>query len=505
MTMRSWRIWVWASVLLGMFVPGILTSCRQVLAPPRQGWNRSYGPVVPHDKFPADCSLCHTGGDWTTIRRDFTFDHEKQTGVPLHGAHQNVACLMCHNDRGPAGEYAAKGCAGCHEDVHRGRQGRMCSDCHIEMTWQPIAQIAKHNRTRFPLVGAHASVACFRCHPGAQVANFEGADTACAPCHQADFSRATSPNHGEQGWTSNCQNCHTTISFKPALLRHNPAFPLAGGHAGLDCTRCHIGGQLFPLPTACVNCHLNDYQHTTDPNHVAAGIGTDCASCHSISTWKGARFPNHPAVFPLTGGHAGRDCTDCHKGGIFMLTPTDCVSCHLKDYQRTTRPNHTAMGFGTDCTACHSTTQWKGAKFTHPAAFPLTGGHGGLSCADCHKGGVYGGLSTACESCHLPDFKKTSNPNHLAAGFGTTCSTCHRSTTTWAGAVFNHVAFPITSGPHKLDCNQCHTSPANMAQFSCTSCHAHAQTQMKSDHKKVRGYAWSSPLCYQCHPQGRSD
>ncbi|MEZ6021278.1 MAG: hypothetical protein R3F17_14660 [Planctomycetota bacterium] len=51
-----------------------------------QGWWRGLGPVMPHDSFPADCSLCHLGGDWNTIRADFEFDHTAETGYALEGA-----------------------------------------------------------------------------------------------------------------------------------------------------------------------------------------------------------------------------------------------------------------------------------------------------------------------------------------------------------------------------------------------------------------------------------
>lgn len=199
--------------LLALVLVTSLVACTTLFSRPRQGWDPSFGPVVPHDKFPADCSLCHTGKDWHTIKSDFTYDHKAQTGVALDGAHEKVKCLMCHNDRGPVGFFAAQGCAGCHEDIHRGKSGRMCADCHTKDTWQPRDMIARHNRTRFPLVGAHASAGCFRCHPGAPVGNFEGADSACANCHQSDLARATFPDHAAQGWTSDCQRCHLPVGW----------------------------------------------------------------------------------------------------------------------------------------------------------------------------------------------------------------------------------------------------------------------------------------------------
>ena len=34
-------------------------------------------------------------------------------------------------------------------------------------------------------------------------------------------------------------------------------------------------------------------------------------------------------------------------------TPTDCVGCHLPDFQQTVNPNHSAAGFPTNCQICH--------------------------------------------------------------------------------------------------------------------------------------------------------
>jgi hypothetical protein len=409
---------------------------------------------------------------------------------------------MCHNDRGPAGKFAAQGCAGCHVDPHAGQMGRSCKDCHDEFSWQPKQIIARHMQTRFPLLGAHAAVACFQCHPGAQLANFKGADPTCVNCHQKDLARAISPDHQAMKWTSDCQRCHTPTNWKQANFNHPASFPLTAGHSGLSCSQCHTNGTFKGLSTQCGSCHLPDYIKTTDPKHSAVGFSLQCAQCHSTSSWAGAKF-NHTPLFPLTAGHAGVACSQCHKGGVYGPMSTACVSCHLVDYQKTTKPNHAAAGFDTNCITCHTTAGWKGAKFNHPSAFPLTNGHAGLSCTDCHKGGVYTGLSTACASCHLADFQKTTNPNHASSGFSTDCKTCH-TTQTWAGAVFNHTAFPISSGAHKLACNQCHLNPSNQAEFSCINCHTHAKAATDSHHSEVRGYTYTSPACYQCHPRGRT-
>ncbi len=181
-------------------------------------WWAGFGPVLPHDTFPGDCSLCHEGGDWSSVRSDFTFDHEAETGVPLNGAHADATCIRCHNDRGPAGVFASRGCAGCHEDVHQGSLGQGCSDCHSEANWYPRGQYEMHRRTRFPLVGVHATTSCQRCHPGSSVGRFTPTDTECVSCHASDLARATNPNHAGLGWTDRCDRCHLPRTWNQAEI-----------------------------------------------------------------------------------------------------------------------------------------------------------------------------------------------------------------------------------------------------------------------------------------------
>ena len=93
--------------------------------------------------------------------------------------------------------------------------------------------------------------------------------------------------------------------------------------------------------------------------------------------------------------------------------------------------------------------------------------------------------------------------NHIAAGFPTTCTSCH-NTNQWTGATFNH-RFPIYTGKHTKGvwstCGDCHTNPANYKVFECTTCHT--KTKMDDKHKNIKGYAYNSVTCYSCHPNGR--
>ena len=179
-------------------------------------WWSGFGPVLPHDSFPADCSMCHLGDGWQTLHPDFIFDHEAETGVPLIGAHARATCLRCHNDRGPAGVFARQGCAGCHEDVHTGQLGAGCTDCHDQQTWVPYGQFERHARTRFPLIGAHAVTACWRCHPGAEVGKFVPTDTECVTCHASDLARALVPPHAQLNLVDRCDRCHLPTTWLQA-------------------------------------------------------------------------------------------------------------------------------------------------------------------------------------------------------------------------------------------------------------------------------------------------
>ncbi|MFO1054829.1 MAG: cytochrome c3 family protein [Planctomycetota bacterium] len=485
-------------ILASVLGLAIWVACGALVAP--QDWNKGRGPVVPHDTFPADCRLCHEGSGWNHIRADFRFDHLKETGVALDGAHQQAECLRCHNDRGPVKDFASRGCAGCHVDPHRTQLGVNCRSCHDERTWVPIGQVAKHASTRFPLVGSHASVGCFACHPGAEVGNFEGLDPQCETCHTKDLPRATNPDHRTLGWTTDCQRCHVPIDFQRARFDHPASFPLSGGHSGIRCATCHGDNSVFTgLSTACTSCHQDEFDRTTDPNHVGAVFSSDCLQCHSITTWNNTHYV-HPGSFALTGGHAGRRCSACHgTSGTYTSLDTNCVSCHQADYDRVTDPNHVTAGFPQDCTQCHTTTRWSGARFDHPASFPLTGGHSGHRCADCHgTSGVYTGLDTACVSCHRADFDGTRDPNHQTAGFSTDCTQCH-TTTRWQGATFNHPAsFPLTGGHANHTCADCHGTGGNYAGLStaCDSCHHAAYVATTNPNHQSASF----PLtCQTCH------
>jgi nitrate/TMAO reductase-like tetraheme cytochrome c subunit len=285
-------------------------------------------------------------------------------------------------------------------------------------------------------------------------------------------------------------------------------FPLEGGHAALACARCHNAGTYTGLSSACVSCHQKNYAATSNPNHAAGRFPTTCESCHTIASWRPAKFDHSQTRFQLTGAHTRTDCAKCHVGGRYTGTPQDCNSCHQADYAATTNPNHRASSFPTACQNCHNTSAWRPASFDHQATrFPLTGAHTRVDCTRCHVGGRYTGTPTDCYACHQANYAATTNPNHQAANFPTRCVSCH-TTAAWRPASFDHDGryFPIYSGKHRgkwTSCGECHVNSGNYKAFECVLCHEHSnRTKVDSDHKDERGYAYASSACYQCHRNG---
>jgi len=311
-----------------------------------QEWRESRGPVVPHDSFPRDCTICHAKGSWHEIRSDFVFDHAKETGTPLNGAHGTAQCLRCHNDRGSVATFSKRGCTGCHEDIHRGRLGISCTTCHSENDWNPTGVYAVHAKTRFPLQGVHAGVACVRCHPSSEAGQFLGADPRCEACHRQDAINAKSLDHAAQGLLSNCQQCHSQTSWSDARFNH----------AGIT--------------SGCIKCHQKDQSIANGKVSGHTGFPTNCEACHNTSSWLNAVF-NHAGI---TSG---------------------CINCHATEFNSHPNIDH-FPGANLNCQYCHVTTSWP-AVFKHNSDVDR-GDHKNVNCSQCHLSP--GSATTQCTPCH---------------------------------------------------------------------------------------------------------
>lgn len=153
-----------------------------------------------------DCQKCHSESGW---KIGVLFNHDKDTKFPLLDKHATTKCDGCHTTK----DYkeAAKTCAGCHakKDVHLGRLGPKCEDCHNAANWKQW-RYDHTTQARYPLTGKHATTSCYACHTTKHSAKVVTPKT-CNGCHRNDDI-----HHGAFGTA--CDKCHTTTKFLPAVV-----------------------------------------------------------------------------------------------------------------------------------------------------------------------------------------------------------------------------------------------------------------------------------------------
>ncbi|MCX6149434.1 MAG: hypothetical protein NTX22_02795 [Ignavibacteriales bacterium] len=457
--------------------------------------------------FPTDCQPCHS----TTAWKPATFDHDAKNFPIYSGKHNGKwnLCSDCHTNNA---NYAVFSCVTCHEhnqtdmnSKHQGIQGYVytsdaCLSCHPKGSSEGSFN---HSTSIFPLTGAHTTVNCSSCHTN----GYAGTPTNCVSCHQTKYNSTTNPNHTTLGISTDCITCHTTSEgWKPAQFpTHSTYFAFTGAHTTIsnDCAKCHNGNYTNTSKT-CVGCHQTKYNSTTNPNHSALGISTDCITCHTTSAgWKPAQFPIHNTIFALVGAHAtiSNDCAKCHNGN-YSNTPKTCVECHQTNYNNTTNPNHVAAGFPTDCQPCHSTTAWKPATFDHDAKnFPIySGKHNGKwnLCSDCHTNNTNYAVFS-CVTCHEHNQADMNSKHQGIQGYvysSDACFSCHPKGSSEGS--FNHSTsiFPLTGAHTTVTCSSCHTNGYAGTPTNCVSCH---QTKYNSTTNPNHSTLGISTDCITCH------
>jgi nitrate/TMAO reductase-like tetraheme cytochrome c subunit len=493
----------------------------------------------------SDCAQCHTVQGWNVTVQQVK-DH--QSRFPLLGAHAAVQCDECHKQLAAGIFYGlSTQCDSCHlkdwqsttSPPHASAGSAFasanCQGCHNFDSW--LSAKFDHSTTGFPLTAGHANVPCSSCHINNNY-NLQIAPTDCGNvgCHLTTWQQTNNPSHAQVGpafAVANCSQCHNTTAWTNVTFNHAiTGFALTNSHASVPCSSCHINSNynLQIAPSDCGNsgCHLATWQRTNNPVHSTLGptfAVANCSRCHDTISWNDIGTFNHASTgFTLTGTHVTTPCTQCHVNNNYKLTIADCYNsgCHTADWNSTatlggTVPNHVAAQFPTSlCSTCHDTINWADGKFDHSTTgWSLTGGHvvptaGGVqACTDCHVNNNYSltSANTACYGCHQPQWKSTqtlggSIPNHIAAGYPTTCDSCH-TTSSWLGATFDHTYFPIPH--HGSVCNDCHQLSTDYSSFTCINCHtttAHQETVTVNQHAGVANFVYGPTTCYNCHKNG---
>jgi hypothetical protein len=190
--------------------------------------------------------------------------------------------------------------------------------------------------------------------------------------------------------------------------------------------------------------------------------------------------------FPLTGGHSGLECADCHANGVYANTPVECSSCHVYEL-----PENLAMvpsaelypdHFEGECSDCHGIANWVAFSFDHENVD---------ECTSCHTDD----LPRANEYTEFwpvrANWRKASLPvissepdNHYPGE----CALCHSDANDWHVTDYDH--------QEVIECRSCHAQEVTLDHYSgkCESCHQDTQDwlELQFDHTGYRD-------CLSCH------
>ena len=446
--------------------------------------------------FSTTCEDCHTiDPNWTPATFE---DHDLQFFPIYSGKHRGEwdRCSECHTQ---SGNYSAFSCIDCHahnqSDMNSAHQGLdnytynnlACMACHPSGS---ADEIFDHNTTAFPLKGQHRTTICTDCH----TQGFSNISSECVACHTENYNQALDPRHIEAGISKECKECHDENAWKPSSFNHTvtSSFELSGGHAGRQCSDCHIGTTTDAV-NDCFACHKTNYNEAKE--HISLSFSHNCLDCHNTTDWKLFTFDHNTTAFALTGSHVSVSCESCHTE-VYAGTSAICNSCHLDNYNAATDPSHTGAGISTNCEDCHNAIDWKPSIFNHltTSGFELSGGHSGRQCSDCHIG-TTSEANPDCYSCHSANY--TTAPDHLTLAFSHDCIQCHNNVD-WKDAFFDHSTtnFPLTGAHTGADCNDCHSNGFVGTSALCESCHTDKYLQTNNPSHSNLGI---SRKCDDCH------
>lgn len=370
----------------------------------------------PHqNSFGANCASCHNTTSFSQLNKG-SFNHSK-TGFELIGQHKVIDCKSCHDGRGntsgPYKEFANVGiftCTTCHKDVHEGKLGKDCKNCHSEQSFSATKAMMDrfdHQLTGYNLIGKHKQVDCKSCHTSSYMTKSIKHEQ-CKDCHK-DYHRNEFVN-------TDCAHCHDEQGFTMTsfgIERHQATvFPLAGAHLATICSSCHWKEnrwQFRSLGQKCADCHANIHDGVISAKFMPDQM---CQTCHQEESWSKISFDHNKTQFVLEGKHDKVSCRSCHfsESDSKILTQKfsglsqQCLTCHADIHGGQFESNGT-----TDCRRCHSPNGWQESMFDHNTArFRLEGAHQKVSCKQCHFKGekegdnviIFRSGKLDCINCH---------------------------------------------------------------------------------------------------------
>jgi len=297
-------------------------------------------------KLGNDCTKCHNEIKFVSSKTLESFDH-KTTDYPLVGRHQKVDCKQCHKTEKYTQAIDFSACKNCHTDYHKGefiKNGLTpdCKQCHSlnQGFDNTLFTTEQHQKSKFPLEGAHGATPCFACHVSEKekLWTFKNLGITCSECHQDQHKDLIQTKFYPNKKCTACHNSETwnAINFDHKLTK----FPLEGKHLETDCRSCHfkldtknkITVQKFiNLDMKCSGCHTDNHK-----NQFALNGVTDCTRCHTSKNWLPEKFDHNTTNFKLDGRHAQVACNLCHKAvnesknlvSNYKIEKHQCIDCH---------------------------------------------------------------------------------------------------------------------------------------------------------------------------------
>jgi hypothetical protein len=466
-----------------------------------------------------DCARCHDQQAWKPAPN---FDHAR-TSYPLTGKHTAVQCDKCHLAQRLELERDSRGrkiprykplevgeCSACHEDPHRGQLGAGCAKCHVTDGFQIVdSRRFDHDRTRYPLRGAHARLECRQCHDPRTAWGKKPEFARCDSCHRDEHAgKATLA-----GRVVDCEACHEVAGFRPSTYTSEQhaasAYPLEGKHSAVKCDACHVkrpagvmpstlgpaGVLLRPTHERCLSCHEDAHGGQL----ARSEGGGACEPCHTVQGFAPSSYTarQHAELeMALNGRHLEIVCKNCHgtkrkglpafadaatlgNGKTKFALETRCVSCHFDPHDG--RLDASANPSDRDpCERCHDAVSFRPSTVDIAAhalyRFPLDGGHRSVPCNTCHEE-----LDTAragstlllgrviqvslpfedkhelCTDCH----ENPHGDQFAARDGGGACDTCHSADGWRPAARFDHdrdATFSLRGAHSSVACAECHAT-----------------------------------------------
>ena len=490
-----------------------------------------------HINTTASCDTCHATKAWLPATNP-------------HAGVQPGTCVTCHNGtRAPgksSGHIPVSGsCDTCHTNFVSFAPAKMdhtglsaCSTCHggafvaVNAQSKPATHIAVPSGQECSFCHASTTSWAVNTKPDHAAPGFS---TDCQSCHRGAAGGAIGKPARHIPGAGQCSTCHNTSAFKPAQMDHTGLSDCASCHNGsfvfanaqakrvghvpttAQCSVCHSSG--FSVWTGarmthdnsvvgkCASCHGGGFlavnAQSKTPTHIPTTA--QCDTCHkSTATWATGSFAHTSAVLG--------QCSSCHNGRNALGKPTNhiptsaqCDSCH-NNFTAFRPAAMSHAGLNGQCSTCHNGSYQYVNALSKPAShIPTT-----AQCDTCHTNGFvtwmpaamnHAGFVNNCSTCHSGTYVAQNAQIKPLTHVTTTaqCDTCHRSTTTWASAVYSHDASAANN------CSTCHDGQVALGKSTrhvpvtaqCDVCHSNfsAFAPARMDHQNGRG----GQTCATCH------